>query len=384
MLVPLGPVAIFGASNFPLAFSVAGGDTASALAAGCPVVFKAHPAHPATSEIAGEAIVRALRTIGAIEGMFSMLHGPGNEIGRVMVEHPACRAGAFTGSQAGGRALFDAAARRSQPIPFFAEMSSVNPVIILPGALRDRGPEIATALAASVLLGVGQFCTKPGLVVVQKCPASARFRLALEAAMQAQTLGPMLHPGIRQSFISRLEQMVAAASAPPMGGDVAARLFTVDVPTFLARPALSSEIFGPATVLVEASSLVEMHRIAQTFVGQLTATIMESPSDESAVAMLLPILRRAAGRLIRNGYPTGVEVCPAMTHGGPYPATTDSRFTSVGTAAIYRFVRPVTYQSFGDHQLPAELQDANPLNIERTVNGKSLRGPINACLGAAP
>lgn len=379
MLVPIGPVVVFGSSNFPLAFSVAGGDTASALATGNPVMVKAHSGHPGTSELVAGAVARAAQACGLPAGVFSMLHGAGKVIGLALVRHPSTAAVGFTGSRAAGRALFDAAAARPSPIPVFAEMSSVNPVFILPNAMRERGAAIADGLKNSVTMGVGQFCTKPGLVFGLRGDTFDAFQTTLTGCLEAVPPATMLHAGIAEAYHDGLRHASAvsgvavvaqstqrADSSRTHGEAVVARTDSVN---FSARPELAEEVFGPYALLISASSLDELGQIARDLDGQLTATIHGTPSDLEAAAPLIRILEQKAGRLIINGYPTGVEVCPSMHHGGPYPATTDVRFTSVGTAALYRFVRPVCYQGFPAALLPASLRDDNPLGIRRTVNG---------------
>jgi NADP-dependent aldehyde dehydrogenase len=375
MLVPIGPVAVFGASNFPLAFSVAGGDTASALAAGCPVVVKAHPAHPRTSDIAAGAIAGAAVESGVPAGVFSMVHSTRNDLARALVQHRDIKAVGFTGSLRAGRALFDAAAARTEPIPVFAEMGSVNPVFVLPGAIAERMASLAEGLTESVTLGVGQFCTNPGLAIGVAGPALDEFVRQLERLMIAAPAGTMLTAGIWQAYESGVRRLSdvpgvsvrrAAAAGEPMG---APALFVTDAAVMLERDEVREEVFGPSTVVVRCHSPEEMERVARNLEGQLTATIHGTPQDLETYAPLVAILEQKAGRLIVNGYPTGVEVCPSMQHGGPYPATTDSRSTSVGTAAILRFARPVAYQAFPQFLLPRELQDANPRGIWRLVDG---------------
>ncbi|MFY9553008.1 MAG: aldehyde dehydrogenase (NADP(+)), partial [Thermoanaerobaculia bacterium] len=386
MLVPIGPVAVFGASNFPLAFSVAGGDTISALAAGCPVVVKAHPAHPGTSELAASAIRTAARETRMPEGVFSMLHGVSPEVGITLVTHPLIRAAGFTGSLTAGRTLFDAAALRPEPIPVFAEMGSSNPVFVLPGALVERGDAIARGLAASVTLGAGQFCTNPGLTVVVDSPAASAFLQAAGEMLVAAPVGTAVHAGIKASYdqdiadLARLPGVSVAARAQGAGAhpdtEVHAALLLTDDRTWARHPRLAAEIYGPATVAVRCSSRPEMAAFARRLSGHLTATIHGTEKDLAEFGELVAILRRKAGRLIFNGFPTGVEVCHAMHHGGPYPATTDSRETSVGTAAIFRFARPVCYQDFPQAALPEELQDSNPRGIWRLVDGAYTRDPM--------
>jgi alpha-ketoglutaric semialdehyde dehydrogenase len=378
MLRPLGPVVVFGASNFPLAFSVAGGDTASALAAGNPVIVKAHEAHPGTSELVGMALSDAVRSCDLPEGVFSLIYGLGNKVGAALVRHPLIKGGGFTGSRAGGRALFDAASSRPEPIPFYAEMSSVNPVIILPGALTERAELIAVGLHGSVTLGAGQFCTNPGLILLPDMEGSkvliAKLR-DLSNGTEAQT---MLSPGISASYQRVISsrsnhadvETVGSPARQGNGCDVTTAFFKTDAKTFLANPELSQEVFGPSTLVISYSDREELLRLAGALEGQLTATIHGSEEELRANSDLLRILETRAGRLLFNGYPTGVEVCHSMVHGGPYPATSDGRSTSVGTRAIFRFARQVCFQGFPNAALPDELKDENPLGIWRLVDGK--------------
>lgn len=373
VLQALGPVAVFGASNFPLAFSVAGGDTASALAAGNPVIVKAHPAHPGTSDLAAQAIASAARACGLPAGVFSMVHGTSPEVSLALVRHPLLEAVGFTGSTRAGRALFDAAAARPRPIPVFAEMGSVNPVFLLPTALAERTAALADGLNTSFTLGVGQFCTKPGLVVGVASPAWTAFAETLAAKARAVPTAPMLHAGIKDAFtrgvaaLSDVEWLV-------QGGH--AHVARVDAATLLARPELAHELFGPFTLLVTARDAAELRTLANALEGQLTATLHGTEADLTAAADLISILSRKAGRIVINGFPTGVEVSPAMHHGGPYPASTDPRFTSVGTAAIQRFARPICYQNLPDSLLPDALKSSNPLSLLRLVDGKPTRDPL--------
>jgi 2,5-dioxopentanoate dehydrogenase len=379
MLIPIGPVIVFGASNFPFAYSVAGGDTASALATGNPVVVKAHERHPGTSELVATAIRRAVEACNLPAGTFSMLHGFGKTTGMALVKHPLAKAVGFTGSRTAGRALFDAAASRPEPIPVFAEMSSLNPVFILPGALQERGAKIAEGLKNSVTLGAGQFCTKPGLVFGLQSEGFDQFQKTL--AQLAESVAPltMLHAGIAESYRKGLTRVSGISGVKPLArskeksdstktqGDPV--LVCTDADNFRTHPGLVEEVFGPFSILISARAIPELEAIAQNLEGQLTATIHGTPDDFQGAKKLLQILERKAGRLILNGFPTGVEVCPAMNHGGPYPATTDVRFTSVGTAALHRFVRPICYQDFPASQLPEALKDENPQGIWRQVNG---------------
>jgi NADP-dependent aldehyde dehydrogenase len=371
-LEPLGPVAVFGASNFPFAFSVAGGDTASALAAGNPVVVKAHPAHPKTSDVAASAIRTAVERSALSAGVFGMVHGASPEVGLALARHEAILAIGFTGSTRAGRALFDAAAARPRPIPVFAEMSSVNPLFVLPSALRERGRAIAEGLVDSFTLGVGQFCTKPGLVLgVQSVEWDEFTSVVVNRASNAPK-APMLHPGIEQAF----EDGVRGLSGVEWLSTGAARVARVSGRALLDRPELAHEVFGPFTLLVTASDEAELLALADSLPGQLTATLHATREELTGARELVTRLRERVGRLLFNGYPTGVEVSPAMQHGGPYPATTDERFTSVGTAAIFRFSRPVCYQNCPAELLPAALRDENPLGIWRLVNGELTRAPI--------
>jgi alpha-ketoglutaric semialdehyde dehydrogenase len=361
--IPVGPVAVWAASNFPLAFSVAGGDTASALAAACPVVLKAHPGHPRTSDLTAGAINKAIAALGLPPGIFSLLHGSSPEVSLALARHPAIKAGAFTGSLRGGRALFDAACQRPEPIPFFAEMGSVNPVFLLPGALAERAEAIADGLSQSVNLGVGQFCTCPGVVVALQPDAFAE---QLRGRFTRSASGTMLTPGIAKAFrsatdhIATLPGVTATAAAITASGSPSEALpvlFETTVDGLLKHDELLHEVFGPSTVLVHCGSAAELERVARHLEGSLTATIHGTVADLREHRGLLAVLERKVGRLVYNGYPTGVEVCASMQHGGPYPATTDPRFTSVGTAAIYRFTRPICYQDFPQEFLPAELRD---------------------------
>ena len=355
--VPLGPVAVFGASNFPLAFSVAGGDTASALAAGCPVIVKAHPSHPGTSEMVGRAIARAAASTGMPVGVFGLLHG-GPDAGKELVLRPEIYAVGFTGSQKAGRALFDLGAGRPRPIPVYAEMGSVNPLFVFPGALAERLEKLAEGYSGSLTLGVGQFCTNPGVVVGLGSEAFDQFVASVSGRLRQTAEGTMLDDGIRRRYIEGVAALAAHEAVDSACFDEGVRpaLFTVSGAEFLRRPELQEELFGPAAVVVRCESEAEMLAVAKALEGQLTASVHFEPSDTEAVRRLLPILVRMAGRVVANGFPTGVEVNSAMQHGGPYPATTDSRSTSVGTAAIERFLRPVAFQDFPPELLPAELR----------------------------
>jgi NADP-dependent aldehyde dehydrogenase len=386
MLIPLGPVVVFGSSNFPLAFSVAGGDTASAFAAGCTVAVKAHRAHAGTAELVGGAINRAVAKCGLPAGVFSLIHGDGSKVGIAMVKHPATAAVGFTGSHYAGRALFDAAAARPHPIPVFAEMSSINPVYLLPGALRERGAAIAQGLLGSFTLGVGQFCTKPGLVFALKGADTDAFLAKLAEVVQAAAPGTMLTSGIRSSFLENRAKVTGVAGVQMLasGGTAAVAERTEAEPSvarttakdFVAHPELATEAFGPFTLVIVGDTADELAACARSLEGQLTATLHGTNDDLAGAGSLIATLEQKVGRIVVNGFPTGVEVCPAMNHGGPYPATTDVRFTSVGTAAMLRFARPVCYQGFSDALLPPALQGANPLGLMRQVNGTLTRDPV--------
>jgi len=379
-LRPLGPVVVFGASNFPLAFSVAGGDTASAFAGGNTVIVKAHHAHPGTSELVGLAVMEAVQSCDLPEGVFSLMYGSGNEVGTALVKHPLIKAGGFTGSRSGGRALFDAAASRPEPIPFYAEMSSINPVVILPGAIHDRADQIATGLAGSVTLGAGQFCTNPGLIFLAESDESRSLVEKLGALLSSSPEQTMLTPGIsqkyKQSVVGRSQRTsvetvgAIAAVRQSDGCDAKSALFLTSAKEFLANPELSEEVFGPSTLVVMYTAREELLALLDQLEGQLTATIHANDEDMNSSAELVAALEKKAGRLVFNGFPTGVEVCHAMVHGGPYPATSDGRSTSVGTRAIFRFTRQVCYQDFSDTVLPNELKDGNPLGIWRLVDGQ--------------
>ncbi len=363
--VPIGPVAIFGASNFPLAFSVAGGDTSSALAVGCPVVVKGHPAHPGTSELAGLAIQRAVKKTGLPGNVFSLIQGRDYSVGTALVMHPQIKAVAFTGSQAGGRSLFDSAAARPDPIPVFAEMGSVNPIFILPQALKERSQALATKYIESMTLGVGQFCTKPGLLFVVKGSELNAFVADVKDSLGQLKPLPMLHFGIKKNFNDRLKQLTDTKGVNLIVGSEAQSsldcfaspaLLFLTADDFLCDPSLSEEVFGPSSIVVQCESQEQMLLLAENLQGQLSATVHAAIGEEDFCRRLFTILEKKAGRLIFNDFPTGVEVCGAMHHGGPYPATTDSRFSSVGTSAIKRFLRPVCYQNFSKDLLPLELQ----------------------------
>jgi NADP-dependent aldehyde dehydrogenase len=383
ILRPLGPVAVFGASNFPIAFSVAGGDTASALAAGNPVVVKAHPAHPGTSEIAGRVIADSACAFGLPAGAFSLLFDAGIEIGQALVQHPSIRAVGFTGSHGAGRALMDLAAQRPDPIPCFAEMSSGNPVFILSRALRERGSQLAAGLYGSFTLGAGQFCTKPGLVFLPQQAETEAFVEELRGMISSSAEFNLLTPGIAANFRKAISARQSSKVVDVRtGADTAgkclasAALMEVDIRVLLKHPYLGEEVFGPTTSIIRYGEREAMIEAAEALDGHLTATLLGSEEDLAENRDLIAILDRKAGRVIFNGFPTGVEVSHAMVHGGPYPATSDSRFTSVGSGAIFRFARPVCYQGFPQAMLPEELRDENPLGILRMIDGMLTRDPV--------
>lgn len=379
MLRPIGPVAVFGASNFPLAFSVAGGDTASALAAGNPVVVKAHPAHPGTSHLTALAVLRAVEARNLPARTFSLLFDHGVEVGAALVQQPPIKAVAFTGSAQGGQALMQLAASRPEPIPCYAEMGSTNPIFVLPGALHERGADLANGLQISFTLGSGQFCTKPGLVFLPERDADT-FVETLRRGVCALGAHGMLTPEIAKRYNVAIAQRrqegaaewVAGFEGAPAanGANAGAAVFSVPLATFISNHNLEEEIFGPTTLLVHYGDSRDLIEVAQRLHGHLTATIHGTEEDLRAAAELVRVLETKVGRILFNGYPTGVEVCHAMVHGGPFPATSDIRTTSVGTRAILRFARPVCYQDFPDAALPAELQRNNPLGIQRMINGK--------------
>ena len=374
--IPVGPVAVFGASNFPLAFSVAGGDAASAFAAGCPVVVKSHPAHLGTSELVGRAVQKAVADSGLPEGTFSLVVGAGNAIGEALVAHPAIQAVGFTGSRRGGLALVDIAAKRPVPIPVFAEMSSINPVFALPGALAARGDTLAAAYVDSVTLGVGQFCTNPGLVIGLADSDLDDFIDNAATALEKKGTQTMLTAGIAAAYQDGVKHRDAAAKRIATGEKSEASsgalpaLYRVSAEEFLAKPQLAEEIFGPTSVIVVCGDEDEMILVARSLEGQLTATLLTEKDDVELARRLLPVLERKAGRILANGFPTGVEVSYAMVHGGPYPATSDSRSTSVGAMAIERFLRPVCYQDLPAALLPQALADDNPLLLWRLRDGQ--------------
>jgi alpha-ketoglutaric semialdehyde dehydrogenase len=376
--IALGPVAVFGASNFPLAFSVAGGDTASALAAGCPVVVKAHSSHLGTSELVGRVIQQAVADCGLEEGVFSLVLGEGNAIGQALVRHPAIKAVAFTGSRFGGLSLMRVARERPEPIPVYAEMSSINPMFLFPQALEKNAEAIAKGFVDSVTLGVGQFCTNPGILMGINGEGFRRFSRAAGHEISTRGAGTMLSPAIHSAYQRGVERLTSAkdinklarVEAPPQSCLGAPALFLITAKQLLAEPELAEEVFGPSSILVGCETMAEMRAVVEQLPGQLTASLFVEKEDVEMARTLMPMLERKVGRIIFNGYPTGVEVSYAMVHGGPFPATSDSRTTSVGAGAIDRFLRPVSYQNMPQALLPESLQDANPMKIWRLRDAK--------------
>jgi NADP-dependent aldehyde dehydrogenase len=377
MLMPIGPIAVFGSSNFPLAFSTAGGDAASALAAGCPVIVKSHPMHSGTGELVASAITTAIEKTGMPKGVFSNLNSSGIAVGEQLVMNDKIKGVGFTGSIKGGTAIYKLANGREEPIPVFAEMGSVNPVIVLPSALEEKGEDWAKKYAGSILLGAGQFCTNPGLLLALKSTALDGFISTLGAEISKAEPICMLHPKIHENFENGKDEMsrqdtvdVVAAyeeNAPP--NFAKQKVLTVNGSDFLRNTKLHQEVFGPFSIVVRCEDSEELKAIIKKLDGQLTGTVLGSTDELNTYNSVVDSLQNRVGRIIFNGVPTGVEVCPSMQHGGPFPATTDSRFTSVGTSSIKRWVRPVTYQSWPQNMLPKELQDTNPLKVVRIVNG---------------
>ena len=387
MSQPLGPVVVFCASNFPLAFSVAGGDTAAALAAGCPVIVKAHHSHPGTAEIVGQAVLKAVESCGLPAGTFSLIYGSGREVGTALVKHPAVKAVGFTGSRAGGTALMKAASERPEPIPVYAEMSSINPVVVFSEALQANGESIATGLQGSVTLGLGQFCTNPGLVFLPEGDAANSFATTLKDGLAGSANGYSLNAGIADAYrktIAALSQVSAsdvivhhvAETDSAAKCQVGPALIQVSAQTFLQNPTLHQEAFGPSTLLVTFKDHDELVQVIEGLEGQLTGTVHGTDNDLSQATEVINALRERVGRLLFGGFPTGVEVCHSMVHGGPFPSTSDGRSTSVGTMAIDRFVRASCYQSAPDALLPDELKNANPLGINRLLNGETTKAAV--------
>jgi NADP-dependent aldehyde dehydrogenase len=385
MLFPIGPVAVFAPNNFPLAFGVAGGDTASAFAAGCPVIAKGHPSHPATSELVASAIQRAIAAQGFPDGFFSLLQGRSVEVGQTLILHPQLAAVGFTGSLRGGRAIYNAAATRPTPIPVYAEMGSINPSVILPGALDARLQAVVDAFVGSVTLGTGQFCTNPGLLFLLKSGQTDAFIAGMAAGMQAKAPGVLLNAGVQQSLVHSVAQAAADATVTLVtGGQVIAgdaicyanTLLQTTGSAFLSNPALQEEHFGPVTLLVVCDDLEQLQAAIDALAGNLTATVYAEADEYATAGALFDLLREKSGRLILNQVPTGVEVVHAQQHGGPYPASTAPNSTSVGMTAINRFMRPVVFQNLPDALLPPALQDANPLGIWRIVDNATTREPL--------
>lgn len=377
-MIPLGPVAVFGASNFPLAFSTAGGDTASALAAGCPVVMKGHRAHPGTAELIATAIGRAVEKTGMPAGVFSLVNGTSRAVGETLVADPRIQAVGFTGSRGGGEALMRIAAARPRPIPVYAEMSAINPVILLPHALKARGAALAEAYIASLTMGSGQFCTNPGLVLGIDGPDLDAFAARAGEVLTGAPAQTMLTPDIHKAYETGKEKLsgsefitkLAEGAAPEGPTRGRAALFSVTAKDFFADPVHLHEVFGASSVLVRCADLDELLGVIGQLEGQLTATLQVDPEDQPAARQLLPVLERTVGRILCNGWPTGVEVTHAMVHGGPYPATSDSRSTSVGTLAIDRFLRPVSYQDMPEGLLPEALKEGAQKGVLARIDGK--------------
>lgn len=385
MLVPLGPVVVFGASNFPFAYSTAGGDTACAFAAGCPVVVKAHPAHAETSEIVANAILKAAAACNMPKGIFAHVHGAGFEVGKALVMHPHTKAVGFTGSYTGGKQLFDWGNQRKEPIPVFAEMGSVNPVFLLPEKLRSSASEIAQQYAGSITLGVGQFCTNPGIIIGIESEALQTFIHDLGKAIQKISPALMLHPGIATAYKKNKENALlqddvhlvaesetelwqSSQSLPKLAG--LPTIATASGAAFLNNPVLHQEVFGPYSIIIRCKSMAEMIAVAKNLEGQLTSTLMATENDIKEHDELVEAVKNICGRFILNSVPTGVEVCLSMQHGGPFPASTDGRFTSVGADGIKRFARPISFQNWSNNLLPDELKNENPLRIWRTVDNE--------------
>ncbi len=381
MMVPLGPVVVFGASNFPFAYSTAGVDTASSLAAGCTVVLKAHPAHPGTSDMVAGAIAKAIASCREHPHVFQHVHASSFEEGKMLVQHPFTKAVGFTGSFSGGKALYDYATARPEPIPVFAEMGSINPVFILPGALKARGEKVAEMYAGSITLSVGQFCTNPGLLLSIESPHLNSFAQHLGEKIRAIAPATMLHPGIAANFSKNRERalhekgvtLIAESSTVAQTNQGIPTVASVKASDFLKNPTLAEEVFGPYSLMVISASREELFKSLEALPGQLTATIIGEEDELVEYADFIQHVSDRVGRVIINGVPTGVEVCPSMHHGGPFPATTDSRFTSVGIDAAKRWVRPVSYQNFPHDLLPAELQNQNPLGIWRLFNNSWMK-----------
>ena len=378
MLIPLGPVVVFGAANFPFAYSTAGGDTACAFAAGCPVIVKAHPAHARTSEMVATAILTATKNCNMPAGIFAHVHGANNEVGEALVKHPFTKAVGFTGSFLGGKQLFDWANQRKEPIPVFAEMSSINPVFLLPEKLKQSAVDVAKLYAGSITLGVGQFCTNPGLIIGIDNDDLQTFIQILGEEIRRTSPGEMLHTGIFKNYVERRANALSQNDVKTIAASEVEPVFNYGTPTlasataqaFINNPILHQEVFGPYSIIIRCKDITEMTEVAKHAEGQLTATLMATENEIRSQNELVELVKNICGRFILNGVPTGVEVCLSMQHGGPFPATTDSRFTSVGADGIKRFARPISYQNWPNELLPEELKNENPLGIWRTVNNE--------------
>lgn len=383
---PLGPVAVFGASNFPLAFSVAGGDTASALAAGCPVLVKGHSSHPGTCDLVAQAMSKAIEKCNMPKGVFSLLMGEGRDVGAALVKAKQVKAIGFTGSLAGGMALVAIANARPEPIPVFAEMGSINPVILLPQALHQRAATIAEGFISSLTLGTGQFCVNPGLIIAIDGPELDAFVAHCKSLLSEIPAGIMLNERICSTYKEGLSQYAnfpgvklegkGVAAGSDRGYYACAQLMSTSAEYFLNQHAIHEEVFGPSSLLVRCQNREQLIAVVEILKGQLTGTIQCTENELCDYQELIDCLSARVGRLVINNFPTGVEVCSAMVHGGPFPASTDSRFTSVGTAAIERFLRPICYQNYPEALLPAPLRNSNPLGIYRTINGELTRNPL--------
>jgi 2,5-dioxopentanoate dehydrogenase len=386
MLVPLGPVVVFGAANFPFAYSTAGGDTACAFAAGCPVIVKAHPAHAETSELVAAAILIAADKCNMPKGIFAHIHGAGNEVGEALVKHPLAKAVGFTGSFFGGKQLFDWTNQRKEPIPVFAEMSSINPVFLLPEKLKQSAADVAKLYASSITLGVGQFCTNPGLIIGLESEGLQNFITALGEEIKKANPGTMLHPGIFKNYVEKRAnslsqsdvETIAVSETEPLLNQGAPTIASASGEAFLKNPVLHQEVFGPYSIVIRCRDMTQMIDVVKNLEGQLTATLMATETDVRYHEELVEVVKNICGRFILNSVPTGVEVCLSMQHGGPFPATTDSRFTSVGADGIKRFARPIAFQNWSDELLPEELKNENPLALWRTVNNQLTKDKIIA------
>lgn len=384
LLIPLGPVVIFGASNFALAFSTAGGDSAAALASGCPVIVKSHPMHAGTGALVASAIVKAIEKTGMPKGVFSNLNSSGIEVGEQLVQHPQVKAVGFTGSIKGGRALYDLASKREEPIPVFAEMGSINPVVILPKALKNRQAAIAKTYASSITLGTGQFCTNPGLLLGIKSEALTAFVDNLSRDIMEINPSCMLHPNIKKGYEANKQKVLAQDHVTVTANyqsnvDInyaQQAVVKVTGDSFIENPTLHLEVFGPFSMVVECEDQSQLESVISSLEGQLTGTVISDEHEISTFKNVIAALQNRVGRIIFNGVPTGVEVCDSMVHGGPYPASTDSRFTAVGINSIKRWVRPFSYQDWPDDMLPEALQNDNPLHIFRRIDGVSSKNSI--------